>query len=455
MFPTALKQDIKHWYENSQFYHVYPLGQLGALQSHYPQKLTSLIDWIPHWQDLGITALYLGPLFQSHYHGYDTLDFRQVDSRLGTNQDLKDLVEALHTAGIKVVLDGVFNHVGRQFFAFQDVCQKGQNSEYVDWFHLDFEAQSSHGDPFDYLDWEGHSELVKLNHQNPQVRAYLYGSIQKWVHEFQIDGLRLDVAYSLDPQFLKELAAMCRQSKPHFWLLGEVIHGDHRPWLEILDATTNYECYKGLYSSHNDHNYFEIAYSLNRLFGKEGIYRGRYLYNFVDNHDVNRISSQLNTPQHLFPLHILLMTLPGIPSIYYGSEWGLQGEKVDGRDEALRPAISAEAAQSSAQHSELYKLIRQLAHLRLRESSLRHGDYQQVLVRHKQFGFARSTPEQLSLVLVNMSSHPKKVSLQDLPGEGPYQDILNPGGYFNLSHHHREVELPAYGGRILVHRKRA
>jgi glycosidase len=223
---------------------------------------------------------------------------------------------------MRLILDGVFNHVGRDFWAFRDVLSAREQSVYREWFAgLKFGESSPYHDPFTYEGWNGHYSLVKLNLHHPAVVQHLFDAVSLWVEEFNIDGLRLDAADSIDIEFLRKLADFCQNLRPDFWLMGEVVHGDYRHWAndQALDSVTNYECYKGLYSSHVDRNYFEIGYSLNRQFGPDGLYRHLPLYNFVDNHDVNRVMSYLKNPAHLYPLYCLLFTMPGIPSIYYGS----------------------------------------------------------------------------------------------------------------------------------------
>jgi glycosidase len=242
-----------------------------------------------------------------------------VDRRLGTNQTLSGLVAGLHQEGMRVILDGVFNHVGRDFWAFRDVLERGEVSPYREWFSgLSFGKTSPLGDPFSYEGWNGHYNLVKLNLRNPAVREHLFGAVKAWMEEFGIDGLRLDAADHVEREFLMALARHCRGLRANFWLMGEVVHGDYRKWVngEMLDSVTNYECYKGLYSSHVDRNYFEIAYALHRQFGENGLYRHFPLYAFADNHDVNRVASNLSNPMDLFPLYCLLLTMPGVPSIY-------------------------------------------------------------------------------------------------------------------------------------------
>jgi glycosidase len=190
----------------------------------------------------------------------------------------------------------------------------------------------------------------------------------------------------------------------------------------MLDATTNYECYKGLYSSHVDQNYFEIAYSLNRLFGCEGIYRDLFLYNFADNHDVNRVASSLTNPAHLYTLYGLLFTMPGIPSIYYGSEWGIDGRRTRSSDQALRPAIDLHA--NHFPHPQLCDAIRHFANIRHTSPALKYGSYQQQYLTHEQFSFERATEDQLMIVLLNASHEEVSIPLKQ-PDYTRFQDVLN------------------------------
>ena len=236
------------------------------------------------------------------------------------------------------------------------------------WFHgLNFNLRSPYGDKFGYEGWNGNYDLVKLNLHSPEVKDHLFQAIRQWVHDFDIDGLRLDVADSLDKQFLHELSVFCHGLRPDFWLMGEVVHGDYNAWAnpDMLDSVTNYECYKGLYSSLVDKNYFEIAYSLKRQFGPSGLYRDLKLYNFVDNHDVDRVASSLKNAKHLYPLYCLLFTMPGIPSVYYGSEWGLQARRTSKDDRALRPCLDLKALLANSPQPELPDAIAHLARVRL------------------------------------------------------------------------------------------
>ncbi|MBQ9993784.1 MAG: maltodextrin glucosidase, partial [Clostridia bacterium] len=315
------------WYRDAVIYHIYPLGMTGApeynpFSGQAVNRIAAIAEMTEHIADMGFDAVYFGPVFSSTKHGYDTADYRIIDERLGTNDDFAALCRGLHDKGIRVILDGVFNHVGRDFFAFRDVREKRENSPYRDWFNINFGGDSCYGDGFWYEGWEGHFELVKLNLHNFAVREHIFSCIGEWIDNFGIDGLRLDVAYLLDEGFLCELRNYCLSKRADFFLLGESIHGDYNRIVNdrMLHSATNYECYKGIHSSLNSANMHEIGYSLNRQFGPEHwcIYRGKSMYSFVDNHDVSRIASILGDSSHIALAYGLIFTMPGIPSVYYG-----------------------------------------------------------------------------------------------------------------------------------------
>jgi glycosidase len=446
------------WYNDAIFYHIYPLGFCGAPEHNDfngapVERLSKIQSWLPHIQELGMNALYLGPVFESTRHGYDTANYYEVDRRLGDRSTLAALSKALHERGMKLILDGVFNHTGRDFWAFRDVQQFGSNSAYKDWFSgLRFDAKSPYGDPFTYEAWNGHYDLVRLNQANPELRDHLFNAIRMWVEEFDIDGLRLDAADCLDVEFMQALQRFCKSLKPDFWLLGEVIHGDYRKWAnpETLHSVTNYECYKGLYSSLNDRNFYEIAWSLNRQFGPEGLYTLVPLYTFVDNHDVDRIASRLQDPALLNLLYLLLFTMPGIPSIYYGSEWGITGVKNDHSDSALRPCLDLENVKLFPPQSGLVETITNLSRLRLIHPALRHGDYQQLHVAHQHLAFLRSATEESICVLLNAAEVPTLYELK-LPFSGKARDILNPERTFLIEKNILRIDqVPARQGLVLI-----
>ena len=394
------------WAFDSVFYHIYPLGLCGAprendgVQAH---RILRLKDWAGHIARLGAQGVYLGPVFESDAHGYDTRDYLRVDCRLGTNEDLAEVCRAFHDAGLRVIFDGVFNHVGRGFWAFRDVQERKWDSRYKDWFHIDFGGNSGYNDGFWYEGWEGHYELVKLNLRDPAVVDYILGAVRRWREEFGIDGLRLDVAYCLDKDFLRRLRALAGEISPDFFLLGETLHGDYNQWVndEMLHSCTNYECYKGLYSSLNDMNLFEIGHSIKRQFGPEywTLYKGKHLFSFVDNHDVTRAASILKEPALLSVLYGLLFAMPGIPCVYYGSEWGVRGEKHQG-DWALRPEIEL------PQWNGLTDSIAAMAGARNRSEALKNGDYTEVLLTNRQYIFQRRCGDERVLCAFNADSEP-------------------------------------------------
>ena len=394
------------WAYESVFYQIYPLGFCGAPFENdgvLTPRIRKVIDWIPHIKNLGANAIYFSPVFESDTHGYNTRDFRKIDVRLGTNEDFADVCQALHKEGIKVVLDGVFNHVGRGFWAFQDVLEKRWDSPYKDWFHISFDGNSNYNDGLWYEGWEGNYDLVKLNLCHPDVKQHIFDSIRSWVEEFDIDGLRLDVAYCLDENFVRELRAFCDSLKPDFFLVGEMLHGDYNRLMNdsMLHSATNYECYKGLFSSFNSMNMFEIIHSLLRQFGPENwiLYRGKHLLCFVDNHDVSRIASNLTNEQHLPLIYALCFGMPGIPCVYYGSEWGAKANKSEG-DPALRACFDAPV------ENDLTAWISKLAAAKKASNALNYGDFRSIVLTNRQCIFERKTDSERVLVAINADNVP-------------------------------------------------
>ena len=394
------------WAYNAVFYQIYPLGFCGAPFENdgvLEHRILKIKEWIPHLRRLNISAVYLCPIFESDTHGYNTRDYRVIDCRLGTNEDFKDVCEALHEAGIKVVVDGVFNHVGRGFYAFLDVLEKREQSAYVNWFsRIDFSGNSGYNDGLWYEGWEGNYDLVKLNLYNDDVVNHILECVGFWIDEFGIDGIRLDVAYCLTDDFCRRLRDFCDSKKEDFFLVGEVLHGEYGRILESkrLHSVTNYQCYKGIYSSFNSCNMFEIMHSLLRLFGPEDwtVARGSHLLSFCDNHDVTRIASILNDKNCLPLVYALLFCMPGIPCVYYGSEWGTEADKSWG-DPALRPCFEG------PKWNELTELIAKLSKIKGESKALNYGGLRSVILNNKQCVFERSFEEERVYVVINMDSN--------------------------------------------------
>lgn len=407
------------WYDEAIFYHIYPLGLANApKQNEYKEpehRLNDLIPWIKHIREIGCNALYIGPLFESVGHGYETTDYKKLDSRLGTNEDLKKYVKECHKQGIRVIFDGVFNHTGRDFFAFKDIQKNRENSQYKDWYcNVNFWGNNEYNDGFSYDNWGGYNLLVKLNQQNPAVQDYICDVIRYWVSEFDVDGIRLDAADVLDFGFMQQLRRVANEVKPEFWLMGEVIHGDYNRWVNegTLHSVTNYQLHKALFSGHNDHNYFEIAHTVRRLYSMGGNSpEGLKLYNFVDNHDVERIYTKLNNKAQFSPVHVLLYTLPGIPSIYYGSEFGIEGRKEKSSDDSLRPAINLDDYKDAIKKNSCTSLVAALGKIRQNVKALSYGDYQERLLTNEQYAFARNLDGDTVVITVNNADHEANITV--------------------------------------------
>lgn len=413
------------WAEEQVMYQIYPLGLCGAPFDNddvLEHRILGVLDWIPHLEKLGITSVYFGPVFDSDTHGYNTKDYQKIDVRLGSNEDFANVCETLHRAGIRVLLDGVFNHVGRGFWAFRDVIEKKWDSAYKDWFYLNFDGNDAWNDGFWYEGWEGNYDLVKLNLDNPAVCNYLIESVKKWIDWFDIDGLRLDVAYMVNRNFLKRLRWETDQVKNDFYLIGEILGGDYKQVVndEMCHSCTNYECYKGMYSSFNSMNMFEIGYSLNRQFGSDPwtLYRGFHLMNFADNHDVTRAVSILTNPRHLPLLYAMAFAIPGYPCIYYGSEWGIEGRKENG-DPSLRPAIK------NPEWNELTDFIQKLSQTKTHSEALNYGSYRQVVLTNHQLIFERRSENERVLVAINAGDYSYHADFD--AGCGRAEDLLTGG----------------------------
>lgn len=411
------------WAYESVFYQIYPLGFCGAPfenDGKQESRILKVIDWIPHIEKLGANAIYFSPVFESDTHGYNTRDYTKIDCRLGTNEDFKLVCDKLHAAGIKVVLDGVFNHVGRGFWAFQDVLVNREGSRYRDWFHIDFGGNSNYNDGLWYEGWEGNYDLVKLNLRNEEVIQHIFSAVKGWIDEFDIDGLRLDVAYCLDHDFLRRLRQHVDGLKNDFFIVGETLHGDYNQWMNdaMCNSVTNYECYKGLFSSFNSMNMFEICHSLARQFGPENwtLYKGKHLLSFVDNHDVSRIASNLNNEKHLPLIYALAFGMPGIPCVYYGSEWGAKANKSEG-DPALRACFE------KPEFNELSEYIAKLAEAKKGSKALNYGNFRNVVLTNHQCIFERACDGERVLVAINASDQPYTAHFD--AGCGMAEDLIS------------------------------
>ncbi len=434
------------WFDEAVFYQIYPLGFCGAETENdfgaVRHRLSKIEREIPRLQEMGVTAVLFNPLFESERHGYDTVDFYKVDRRLGTGGEFCSLVEAFHGAGMRVVLDGVFNHVGRAFPPFAEVRAARGNCAAARFFHIDPCGNSRYGDGFGYADWEGHPELVKLNLSEPDVQNYLMDAVRYWIDTFGIDGLRLDVSYLLPPWFLELVRRTVSERRKDFFLMGEVIHLNNFEANVApgrLDSATNYEGFHSMLSAFNSRNLFEIEYSLTRLFGDFPwcLYRGKHLFNFVDNHDVPRAATSLKEGRNLKNLYTLLFAMPGIPCIYYGSEYGVKGDKGN-LDRDLRPAIDGvdrTACPGLSGH------IAALARIKREHPALSYGSYRKAEVRGGALAFVRSFGSEEIYAAVNITEEEAVLRA----GEGEGTDLLTGEGA-DLS----ALRLPPFTGKIVI-----
>lgn len=439
------------WYDSAVFYHIYPLGlcgcskeNTGIAEAHFDQ----LKQWAKHACDMGFTAIYIGPLFESVGHGYETTDYKKVDIRLGTNEDFRDFVDYCHGMGVKVVVDGVFNHVGRRFFAFEDLQKNREGSPYRDWFcNVNFGANNEYNDGFSYENWGGYNLLVKLNQRNPEVMQYLFDVIRFWIDTFDIDGIRLDAADVLDFDFMKRMRYETSRMKEDFWLMGEVIHGDYSRWVngETLHCVTNYELHKGLYSGHNDHNYFEIAHTIRRL---NDICRGGRLYTFADNHDVERIYTKLNQKEHLKLVTLLVYTLYGIPSVYYGSEFGIEGNKEQGSDWNLRPYLDLSDFADAEKTNPVTALCARLGDMKKEYPELTYGEYKELHLTNRQFAYGRALDGNCIVTALNCDDAPADMEF-GVPADGNVTDLLGCSENVRYENGRISVTLPANTGTVL------
>ncbi len=432
------------WFDESVFYQIYPLGYCGAERENdfgeIRHRFGKIEEQISYIKECGFNAVLFNPLFESERHGYDTVDFFKVDRRLGTNEEFKALVKKFHDAGIRVVLDGVFNHVGRRFAAFEDVKQRREASDKTGWFYLNFGGNSPYNDGFWYEGWEGHMELVKLNLQNEGVVDYIRRAVLFWIDEFGIDGLRLDVAYLLPEWFFEFLRRTVRERRDDFFLMAEVIHGQNfakNLTPQRLDSMTNYECYKGLTSALNSDNLFEIEHSLERLFGSQPwcLYTGKRLFSFVDNHDVVRAYTALQNKDKIFNMYAILYTMPGIPCIYYGSECAAEGDKSD-NDYKLRPCIDDV---DKNKRPDLLRFIQKLNAIRRSCRALSYGRYEKCVLSNKYMCYKRELDGERIYCAFNISGEDVTVRVEEAEGT----DLLT-GEVRNLN----DIYLPPYSVKL-------
>ncbi len=392
------------WTHHAIWWQVYPLGFVGAektatVEPAAPHRLLELVPWLDYVVALGASGLALGPIFASETHGYDTTDYFRIDPRLGSAEDFDVLVAEAHGRGLRILLDGVFNHTGRTFGQFQDVLAHGPDAAAASWFTLDWPADAPPDVEPGYRDFEGHHHLVALNHEEPAVADFVVEVMDFWLQR-GADGWRLDAAYAVPPSFWADVTARVRSSHPQAYFVGEYIHGDYA--LDVstggLDSATQYELWKAIWSSLNDANFFELAAALERHNALLGTFAP---LTFIGNHDVTRIASRLTDPGLVAHAAAVLFTVGGTPSIYYGDEQGYRGVKEDrlGGDDDVRPLFPPTPADLSAVGHPVFAVHQALIGVRRRNPWLHRATTEVVQLSNEVLVYRSSAAGQGFLVV--------------------------------------------------------
>ncbi|TDC53053.1 DUF3459 domain-containing protein [Actinomadura sp. KC345] len=391
------------WPDHAIWWHAYPLGFVGAVPDGTAPKprLGRLNGWLDHLIGLGCNGLALGPVFASETHGYDTIDHFRVDPRLGEEDDLQRLIDDASRKGVRVLLDGVFNHVGRGFPPFADVAVRGEESPYRKWFHPDLRT------------FEGHDRLITLNHAEPDVADYVTEVMTHWL-ERGIDGWRLDAAYAVPPGFWRTVIDRVRARFPDAWIVGEVIHGDYPALVELtgFDSVTQYELWKAIWSSLNDRNFFELAHALGR---HDEMLETFVPQTFLGNHDVTRIASRLDDERQMAHALVILLTIGGIPSIYAGDEFAFEGvkEEREGGDDAIRPAFPESPGETPGHGLTHHSLHQELIGLRRRHPWLVHAPTTVDTLTNTALSYTVGHGTERLAVVLNLDDEPATVDLPD------------------------------------------
>ncbi|MCW2695990.1 MAG: Alpha amylase [Modestobacter sp.] len=437
------------WVQDAVWWHVYPLGFVGAepvapVGGPVVHRLGHLTAWLDYVVGLGASGIALGPVFASGTHGYDTVDHRRIDPRLGDDADFDALVAAAHDRGLRVLLDGVFNHVGRDHPAFRAVVEQGPDAPTASWFRLRWPAGWAPGDVPGHDTFEGHGQLVALDHSAPAVAAEVTEVMTHWLDR-GADGWRLDAAYAVPAAFWASVLPRVRAAHPDAYVVGEVIHGDYAALVRQsgMDAVTQYELWKAIWSSLNDGNLHELAHAL----GRHGDLLDTFVpLTFVGNHDVTRLASRLTDERHVAHALAVLFTVGGTPAVYAGDEQAFRGVKEDrvGGDDAVRPPFPATPAGLLPFGADTHRLHQQLIGLRRRHRWLHRARSTPVHLANRQLTYASGSGGERLLVALNLddarSRQPAPGAREVLAGAGTVQ---RPGTAQST------VELPPHGWAVL------
>lgn len=384
------------------FVGAFPTPEGSAPPGADEHRLRRIAQWLDHAVELGASGIALGPIFASRTHGYDTSDHYRIDPRLGDDGDFDHLVDEAHRRGLRVLLDGVFNHVGVDFAQHRDAS------------HDDVAAGWFRGRPGRFHTFEGHADLITLNHANPAVVDYVVDVLAHWLQR-GADGWRLDAAYAVPQEFWASALPRVRARHPDAWFVGELIHGDYAAIVEAatFDSATQYELWKAIWSSLNDGNFFELDWALQR---HNAFLASFAPLTFVGNHDVTRIASQLRNPGHLAHALVLLLTIGGVPSVYAGDEFGFTGIKEEryGGDDAVRPEFASPPIPLDAVGAETWRLHQFLVGLRRRYPWLHSATTTALRLTNEHYVYQTHAGDQALLVALNIADGPLRLVLPEL-----------------------------------------
>ncbi len=497
--------NIPSWVPDAIFYQIFPdrfarstrLPDLGfeawdsapTVHGFKGGDLYGIAEHLDYLQDLGVTALYLNPVFASaSNHRYHTYDYYNVDPLLGGNDALRFLLDECHRRGMRLILDGVFNHASRGFWQFHHVLETGAASPYKDWFHFDpdrlnwkrhwgayptpHEQQTIQHEgslkAIGYQGWWDLPALPKFNTQTPAVREFLFEVAEHWT-KFGIDGWRLDVPGEInDDSFWQEFRRRVRAINPEAYIVGEIWHEAHR-WLQgdQFDAVMNYLLTAALLSFFGG-PHLNIA-TVNQSGGLQGrvhpsmgaegfaneIDRLFHLYppdityaqlNLLDSHDMPRFLSCVSGNKTALRLAwLFLMTYPGAPCIYYGDEIGLDG----GHDPDCRKAFPWDA---SRWDPDLLAYAKSVIALRKAQPALRRGSYQRLYAADSVFAFGRRLGDEAHVIAFDVSDAPKTVEFPIeamAPQSKPPEHLFGPQTNAQRRENTLRLEIPARSGVIL------
>lgn len=421
------------WWQNSIFYHIYPLGFFNcpeinpiAIPNHTlsqiqpVNRLAKIRRYYPHFQKLNIDAIYFGPIFESCTHGYDTIDYCQIDRRLGTNQLFKEIVQELHRLNIKVVVDAVFNHTSRLFPAFIDLKKNQENSPFLSWYKkIDFSTNTVWQDGFGYDFYQDCVELPTLNTDNICVQNHFFKTVHFWFQEFKIDGLRLDVAYLLKPNFLKKIRLLTTDLKPDSVLIGELMTPSQTKLINknLLHTGTNFPLFQHLHQSFTQKDFWQLK----QIFSQQD---NLFLFNFLNNHDTDRIFSLLESYPDLQSAFVILFTTPGQPCLYYGDEILFDGLKKSKQDRQVRKKMINTEKLTKQQKNHL-SFIQKITTIRQVHPFLASGQIKIISCHHEKIAYITHSQNQYLLTIINTNPNSNLILHNEFFQSNFFQDVFS------------------------------